>query len=305
MSPTSPTSPARAAASLRGLSLGDALGARLSVRPYDHFLAGRTPPPGTWRWTDDTEMACSVHRVLAGHGSIDQSALAASFAEHHDPDRGYGAATERMLHLVRCGADWEPLAASAFGGRGSWGNGAAMRVAPLGAWFAGDPERAVRQAALSARVTHTHPEAVAGAAAVAAAAAIAACPVQAASDLPPDRRSDRLLGQVLEHLPAGLVRDGVAEARRLLTVDDPGVAASVLGKGGEAGAHDTVPFSLWAAAKHLDDFEQAFWTSVQPDGDTDTICAIVCGIVAARVGPGRLPRAWTESCEPLPSWALL
>src|SRR5262245_24425657 len=52
-------------------------------------------------------------------------------------------------------------------GPGSWGNGAAMRVAPPGAFFAGDPAEAAWQAALSATVTHTHPEAVAGAIAAA------------------------------------------------------------------------------------------------------------------------------------------
>jgi hypothetical protein len=36
-------------------------------------------------------MACSVFAILDRHGRIDQDALAASFAEHHDFDRGYGA----------------------------------------------------------------------------------------------------------------------------------------------------------------------------------------------------------------------
>ena len=76
-----------------------------------------------------------------------------------------------MLRLVREGGDRRPLAAGLFGGSGSWGNGAAMRVAPVGAFFADAPAEAARQAALSAAVTHAHPEAVAGAIAVAVAAA--------------------------------------------------------------------------------------------------------------------------------------
>jgi ADP-ribosylglycohydrolase len=51
------------------------------------------------------------------------------------------------------------------------GNGAAMRIAPLGAWYAGDCRSAVLEAMRSAEVTHTHVEAVLGAAAVAVAAA--------------------------------------------------------------------------------------------------------------------------------------
>ncbi|MCP2336211.1 ADP-ribosylglycohydrolase family protein [Actinomadura rupiterrae] len=95
-------------------------------------------PPEPWQWTDDTEMACSVYLTLAVHGGIEQDALAASFAARHDFDRGYGPATNRMLRLVREGGDWRALASELFDGSGSWGNGAAMRVAPLGAFFADD-----------------------------------------------------------------------------------------------------------------------------------------------------------------------
>jgi hypothetical protein len=38
-------------------------------------------------------MACSVYRILNDHGTLDQDALAAAFAAHHDFDRGYGPAT--------------------------------------------------------------------------------------------------------------------------------------------------------------------------------------------------------------------
>lgn len=84
------------------------------------------------------------------------------------------------------------------------GNGAAMRVAPLGAWFADDPAEAARQAALSAEVTHPHPEAVAGAIAVAVAAAIAP------SQPPPGKFID----EILRLVPPGTVRKGIVDARR-------------------------------------------------------------------------------------------
>ncbi|MBB5966479.1 ADP-ribosylglycohydrolase family protein [Planomonospora venezuelensis] len=282
----------RATAALYGLALGDALGSQFFVPANRPYLDSRTLPPGPWQWTDDTEMACSIHKVLAGHGRIDQDVLASSFAAHHDFDRGYGPATGRMLRLVREGGDWRTLAAELFDGNGSWGNGAAMRVAPLGAWFADDPAHAVRQAELSARVTHTHPEAVAGAMAVAAAAAIAA----SHADLSPGR----FLDLVAEHVPPGMVRDGIGEARLLLTVHDPLLAARVLGNGRNVTAHDTVPFTLWAAARHLGDFEQAFWTTATAGGDVDTTCAIVGGVLAARTG---IPGDWMRTVEALPGWA--
>ena len=68
------------------------------------------------------------------------------------------------------GTDWRDAARRPFRGAGSMGNGAAMRVAPLGAWFADDVARAVDEARRSAEVTHMHPEGIAGAVAVAVAA---------------------------------------------------------------------------------------------------------------------------------------
>ncbi|GAA2427429.1 ADP-ribosylglycohydrolase family protein [Actinomadura vinacea] len=282
----------RARASLLGLALGDALGSQFFVPANRAAFETRELPPAPWQWTDDTEMACSVLLVLARHGTIDQDALAAGFAHRHDFDRGYGPSTNRLLRLVREGGDWRELAREPFDGQGSWGNGAAMRVAPLGAWYADDLGEAARQAELSASVTHPHPEAVAGAIAVAVATAIAAST--------PERLAPGVfLDRVLEHVPATQVRQGILEARKLLTIRDPGSAAAVLGNGRQVASHDTVPYTLWAAARHLDDYENAFWTTSAAGGDVDTTCAIVGGIVATRTD---LPPRWLEACEPLPSW---
>ena len=106
--------PARAVASLRGLALADAFGSQFFVPANRHALSARELPPGPWQWTDDTEMACSVFRVLADHGTIDQDELAASFAARHDFDRGYGPTTGRMLRLIRQGGDWRTLAAEPY-----------------------------------------------------------------------------------------------------------------------------------------------------------------------------------------------
>ncbi|GLW95274.1 ADP-ribosylglycohydrolase family protein [Actinokineospora globicatena] len=272
----------RALDSLHGLALGDALGSQFFVPDNRVHLTERRDPPGPWQWTDDAEMACSVFAVLDRLGHVDQDALAASFAEHHDFDRGYGPAVNRMLRLVRTGEPWRDLAANLFDGNGSWGNGAAMRVAPLGAWFADDPARAATEAALSATVTHTHPEAVAGAVAVAVAAALSV------------RGTDDLLAEALPHIPPSGVHDAVAHAR---TLADPTSAAAELGNGRHTSALDTVPFALWVAARGLD-YAEAFWTTATAGGDVDTTCAIVGGIVAAPPPPH-----WLAACEPLPAWA--
>lgn len=297
---------ATAVASLRGLAVGDALGSCFLIPANLSALAARTAPPDPWWWTDGTEMACSVFSVLDRHGHVDQDALAESFASHHDFDRGYGPGADRMLRLVRQeGASWRELAAQAWDGRGSWGNGAAMRVAPLGAYFAwedGAPsassaalDRVAAQAAASAEITHTHPEGIAGAVAVAVAAALAAAR--------PDLAGEPLLRAVAAWTPAGQVRDGVDDAIALLALTDPRSVAATLGNGREISAQDTVPLCLWVAAKHSRSYVDAFWATASVGGAIDTNCAIVGGIVAARTGLSGIPHEWLRRCERLPDWA--
>ncbi|MFW6692096.1 ADP-ribosylglycohydrolase family protein [Streptomyces sp. MAR4 CNX-425] len=305
---------ARALASLRGLAVGDALGSRYSEPGNYPLLARRELPPAPWCWTDDTEMASSVVAVLAAHGRVDQDALAASFAGRQNAGgpRGYGRAVNRILGQVREGADWRRLAAALFDGQGSWGNGAAMRVAPLGAWYAEDVEEAVRQAEVSSYVTHQHREAVTGCMAVAAAAALAAGARVGAPGAPGTlgtlgsgaagpAAGAALLDRVIALVPRSAVAQGLRRARDMLDYDDVATVAAVLGNGRRTSAHDTVPFALWSAARHLGDFPGAFWATAQAGGDVDTTCAIVGGVFAGAAA-GAPPAAWVRDTEPLPEW---
>ncbi len=293
---TEPNGPALDA--LNGLSVGDALGAQFFVpeTARAHFT-GRTDPPGPWPWTDDTEMACSVYAAQRERGTIDTFDLAHAFALRHDFDRGYGPAANRMLRLIREGGDAKALAAELFDGQGSYGNGAAMRVAPLGAAYADDLDEVVRLAARTAVITHTHPQAVDGAIAVAVAAAIA---VRARTGT---MTPETFLGEVVFHTPIGAVRNGVIEAIALLAEPDPLVAAKVLGNGSRTSAADTVPYALRCAARHLTDYRAAVWEAIAPGGDMDTVAAITGGVVASCTGTRGIPAEWMAAREPLPGWA--
>ena len=159
---------------LQGLSVGDAFGECFFSAPRE-LLRNRELPSPPWVWTDDTHMALSIVETLRAHGEIQQDALAAAFAKHFmaDPYRGYGKGAFALLGRIAKGEDWRIAAPKLFG-HGSYGNGAAMRAAPIGGFFSGDPSRAASEAQLSAAVTHAHREGQAGAMAVAAAAALAA-----------------------------------------------------------------------------------------------------------------------------------
>ncbi|MFB7947768.1 ADP-ribosylglycohydrolase family protein [Kitasatospora phosalacinea] len=283
---------------LQGLSVGDALGAQFFVPGTARaHLDARTEPPGPWPWTDDTEMACSVYAAQHERGTVDTFDLTHAFARRHDFDRGYGPAANRMLRLVREGGDARRLAAELFDGQGSFGNGAAMRVAPLGAAHAADPAAAVRPAADTAVTTHTHPQAVDGAIAVAVAAALA---VRARTE---PTTPARYLQAVAALTPPGTVRRGLAEAARLTDRTDPAAAAALLGNGSRTSAADTVPYALWCAAHWLADYPSAVWAAIGAGGDVDTVAAITGGVVAARTGTAGIPARWLAAREPLPAWA--
>jgi len=288
-----------AADSLAGLSVGDALGAQYFMvgRRVDDLVAGVVPPP-VWEWTDDTEMASSVFWMLAEDGRIDQDRLAAVFAERCEPNRGYGVGAFVILHQIRQGMGWPEAAAGAFGGEGSLGNGAAMRVAPVGAYFPDDPGRAAREAALSARVTHTHHEGVAGAVAVAVAASVATAGRLAGAR----PKAGPFLDAVVAATPESQVRRGLVRARRMLHLSLDEVAYE-LGNGHLVTACDTVPLTLWIAARRLADYPAAITECVRAGGDVDTTAAIVGGVVAAFTGRDGIPAEWHAAREALPAWA--
>ncbi|MFC7548078.1 ADP-ribosylglycohydrolase family protein [Plantactinospora sp. GCM10030261] len=285
--------------SLDGLSVGDSLGAQFFVpgNSFADLAAGRLPP-GPWPWTDDTEMACSVVAELRHGGPIDQDRLAAAFAERFEPYRGYGGGAVVILRQIRAGVAWSEASRAAFGGQGSMGNGAAMRVAPLGAYHCGDSRAAALEAMRSAQVTHAHAEAVLGAVAVAVAAAEAGW-ARHTRDRP---EPGVFLDLVLPYLVDSRVRTGVERAHRLLGAS-VAEAAYELGNGSQVLAQDTVPFALWAAATFLDDYSSSISACVEAGGDVDTTAAIVGGIVGAYTGPAGIPAGWLDSREPLPDFA--
>ncbi len=109
-------------------------------------------------------------------------------------------------------------------------------------------------------------------------------------------------GRVAEYVPEGVIRSGIDAAARVDPATPSWKAADVLGYGQRICCSDTVPFALWTAAVHLDDYEEALCATAAGLGDVDTTCAIAVGIVAARTGIGAAPRSWLELREPLPAW---
>ncbi len=158
----------RFAGCLLGLALGDAMGApreggvaeRLAWR-----VLGRTPD-GRMRWTDDTQMTLALSESLIAQQGLVLDDAALRMARAHQWRRGYGPGAAKVLARIRRGQPWQSASRSVYP-NGSYGNGGAMRVAPLALWFAPDAAAVWQAARDTAAITHAHESAQWGAGAMA------------------------------------------------------------------------------------------------------------------------------------------
>lgn len=276
----------RGRGALLGTFTGDALG-----MPFEGTPPAAVPKRvemvdarlGRGTYTDDTQMAIALAESLVDRGGVDVEHLGWAFLEAYDPRRGYGVGTRAVLRLISAGVTATDAALRAFGGRGSLGNGAAMRVAPVAVRFADDHEALLDSARRSARVTHAHPVGID--AAVAQAAAIGAA-LQGEDPL----ASARAAATTSE------LRGGLATAADLLAEPSPSPEAVAAALGNGATGHESVPAAVYAAAAH-GGFEEAVSFAVRCGGDTDTIGAMAGAIAGARDGVAAIPARWLDALE--------
>jgi hypothetical protein len=137
--------------SLIGAIAGDIIGSIYEVSPIkskDFPLFDRRSC-----FTDDSVLTVAVADVIVhGGGYVER------FRDYYRryPDRGYGGG----FHVWAQSSQPKPY--------GSYGNGSAMRVSPVGFAFH-DLQTVLAEAKRSAEVTHDHPEGIKGAQAIAAA----------------------------------------------------------------------------------------------------------------------------------------
>jgi ADP-ribosylglycohydrolase len=198
-------------------------------------------PPGA-RFTDDTVLTVATAAALLGDG--DYAAAYRRYGRAY-PNAGYGGSFYRWLF-----SDGD-------GPYGSWGNGAAMRVSPVG--FALDSVDAVlAEAARSAAVTHDHLEGIKGAQATALAVFLARA------------------GTSKEMIKAEIQDRFSYDLKRPLDAIRPGYRFDVSCQG-------SVPESLIAFLESAD-YEGAVRNTISLGGDADTMACIAGGIAQAFYG---------------------
>lgn len=223
-----------------GAIAGDIIG---SVYEFDQIKTKDFPlfSPGC-RFTDDSVMTAAIAEAIIKKG--DYAGAMRKFGRNY-PRRSYGQ------HFYY----W--LMEDNVGPYGSYGNGAAMRVSPVG--FAFDDEDSVlREAARTAEVSHDHPEGIKGA--QAAALAVFTARRGGSKD---DIRSEtqRRFGYDLD---------------RTLEAIRPGYTFDVTCQG-------TVPEAIISFLESTS-YEDAVRNAVSLGGDSDTLACITGGIAQAYYG---------------------
>ncbi|XP_012497798.1 PREDICTED: poly(ADP-ribose) glycohydrolase ARH3 isoform X2 [Propithecus coquereli] len=296
---------------LAGALLGDCVGAiyeahdtvdLTSVLRHVQSLEPDLGTPGSARtealyYTDDTAMARALVQSLLAKEAFDEVDMAHRFAQEYkkDPDRGYGAGVITVFKKLlnpKCRDVYEPARAQ-FNGKGSYGNGGAMRVAGISLAYSSVQDV---QKALAVHLA-----------------------------LQGESSSEHFLEQLLGHMEE-LEGDAqsVLDARELGMEERP--YSSRLKKIGELldqdsvsreevvselgngiAAFESVPTAIYCFLRCMEpdpeipsafnSLQRTLIYSISLGGDTDTIATMAGAIAGAYYGMDQVPESWQQSCE--------
>jgi ADP-ribosylglycohydrolase len=325
----------RARGCLLGLAVGDALGAPLEglsaqqikshygqVTDYVDGAKAWKKKPYRWRmpglYTDDTQQALAISDVLVECGLVSAQHLAELYLRLATPEgvflgahRGVGRSFRLVLENLKKHIDPECT------GQDSAGIGAAMRIAPVGVYFADEPDLAPLYDAVIAAslMTHRDIRSLAGACAVACAVRRLAAPdsersaafiFRLAADVA--RFEERIAGEFADRV-VSLPKFGTSISRSIAAVEPllerpRDRAFNALME--EANRHGAEPICRRATMGFppaliptclyvfltAETFEDAIIEIVNLGGDADSAGAILGAMAGAFWGKGAIPKRW-------------
>jgi len=283
---------------LLGTACGDILGAAvegwsaMDIRQrYGQLRDFLDTDRGFGCYTDDTQMALALATSLVEQGGVDAAHVSAKYAEFYEPWRGYGGAAHRVMRALQAGADYRGTGRLQFP-EGSFANGGAMRIAPVGLAYRHASEEVLRRAVEDALLcTHVHPEAIDGA--LVQAQAVAWAVTRKAPDTPD---TTALLDTLLRISRTAVMQAKLEKlADSLRSGDDDLFVISRVGNG--IRASEAVAAALWAFLRYGSTPEECVVRAVNFGGDTDTIGAMAGALAGALHGMAWIPARWRAIVE--------
>ncbi|MBW1679492.1 MAG: ADP-ribosylglycohydrolase family protein [Deltaproteobacteria bacterium] len=240
-------------------------------------------------YTDDTEMMIGILEGIATKVDFDPEVTARNFLNNFHPKRGYGARIYGLMERLREGVPWDQV------GTDSFGNGSAMRVAPIGFFFYNDPDRIREAAILSSRITHIHPEGIAGAAAQALAVGFAVSHSLNNRTIEPFSFIETIAKRI-----SPIDSSFALRLRQLKTIESKTRNNLISELTGfyhcNVKAIEAVPPAI-GAFLFTNNFKDAVILAVSLGGDTDTIGAMAGAIAGGYYGYKQIPLEWLEVME--------
>lgn len=264
---------------LLGTAVGDALGVPFETKLVNHpelvkwdgksFVGSQHHKLQPGQYSDDTQMSLMVAESLVDNKGFNPEDLAGRYVDWivSGRARGYGKTTLLAIHNLLEGKSYAES-----GVPGSYGNGTAMRAAPIGVYFRDDLEQVIEVCKIDSGITHASEEAEAGSIAIAFTAALAA----------QDDMED-LLERVHSVLPNSKVKSIIYSLGSLIDARHIPAASALRVLGTKADVRQTVPAALYCFLK-FDNFHDAILAAIKAGGDTDTTAAIVGGLFGAKLG---------------------
>ncbi len=278
---------------LHGGAVGDAIGELASVHGDQDSLSDWLSEGDVLRYTDDTAMSIGLAEALSMSGGVNEDEIGRIFQRNYgrEPWRDYSSSVPAIFAMVkRHDMPFTEAAGRLHDGAGSYGNGAAMRIAPLGVFFRNSVD--LRDyAARSAMITHTHPVGVDG-------AAVMAWAIAQLAKMDPKGKFP------FADFCTGIVRFAKTKEMRLKLVQvieliagkaTPEEASETLGL--SQAVQESLPFSLFSFLKHQNSFEDCIYCAVLQGGDEDTLGSMAGALCGSYLGVKGIPKDWIERIE--------
>ena len=276
-----------------GSALGDAIGEFAFQYRNKEDICIQLDRLKELRYTDDTAMSIGLAESLVKKGILDQQDLGETFRYNYErePWRGYASGPPTIFSMVKqSGITYAEAARGLFGGTGSLGNGAAMRIVPVGLFFH-DSSDLYEKACMSAAVTHAHPVGKDG-------AAVQARAVSLVVKLDPNEAfsSRAFMDTLIDFSRTPEIEEKMRLIQKLINAQSPpSLAAEQLGQ--TVAVHESMPFALFSFLRHPKSFEDCLFCATLNGGDRDTLGAMACAISGAYLGIESISQSWRMKLE--------
>jgi poly(ADP-ribose) glycohydrolase ARH3 len=267
---------------LFGTLVGDVIGSRYTgystdqIAPLDLYSITKQPLK---MYSDNTQMTISVFEEMAENGQIDTTSIGRRFLKRFSPWRGYSGGTLEVFEKWKDGQSFETVSGTLYNGVGSFGDGAAMRVAPISCFFSLHefPEM-IQEVKKCSRLTHTHVLGIDG-------AVVQAYVVLLALNKVP--KNDWL--KLLFELPVDSAYKLKFDVVKMCLECRANAHDSSVRIGNGSDALSAVSAAIFSVLRNSDSFIETVLFAIEQGGDTDTIGSMAGSIAGAWFGVNEIP----------------